>query len=126
MYKLREAIAKAKGEMLSNKLMSLYNLRFGTSLFTSNITFRLSTIENIIMDKRIELDKEKKIEGSLLIDDYLIMQHAALKVILEKKYDMLMNAIIYDKFITKFVKRRCLQFALFALVRSESHRCKGN
>ena len=29
-----------------------------------------------------------------------------------------MNAIIYDKFITKFVKRRYSQFALVALVRS--------
>ena len=59
MYKLREAIAKAKAEILSNELMSSYTHRFGTALFTSNITFRSSTIENIIMDKRIELDKEE-------------------------------------------------------------------
>ena len=78
--------------------MSLYTHRFGTALFTSNITFRSSIIENIIMDKRIELDKEKKIEASLLIYDYLIMQRTGLKLILEKKYDLLMNAIIYDKF----------------------------
>jgi len=78
MYKLREAIAKAKAEILSNDLTSSYT--FGTALFTSNITFRSSTIENIIMDKRIELDKEKKIEASLLIYDYLMMQHAGLKL----------------------------------------------
>ena len=84
MYKLREAIAKAKAEILSNELMSSYTHRFGTALFTSNITFRSSSIENIIMDKRIELDKEKKIEASLLIYDYLIMQHAGLKLVLEK------------------------------------------
>ena len=85
MYKLRETIAKAKEAIISNKLMSSYNHRFGTALFTSNITFRSSAIENMIMDNRIELDKENKIEASLLIYDYLIMQHAALKVFLEKK-----------------------------------------
>jgi len=74
MYKLREAIAKAKAEILSHKLMSSYTHRFCTALFTSNITFRSSSIENIIMDKRIELDKEKKIEASLLIYDYLTLK----------------------------------------------------
>ena len=70
------------------------------------------------MDKRIELDKEMKIEASLLIYNYLIMQHAGLKLVLGKKYDLLISAIISDKFITKFVKRRYSQFALVALVRS--------
>ena len=41
-----------------------------------------------------------------------------MKCILEEKYDLLMNAIIYDKFITKFLKRRYSQYALVALVRS--------
>ena len=45
------------------------------------------------------------------------MQHATMKCILEEKYDLLMSAIIYDKFITKFLKRRYSQFALVALVR---------
>jgi len=53
-----------------------------------------------------------------LIYEYLILQHAAMKCILERKYDTLMNAIIYDKFITKFLKRRYSQFAIVALVRS--------
>ena len=48
------------------------------------------------MDKRFEFDGKKKIEGSLLIFDYLILQHAAMKCILERKYDTFM----YDKFIT--------------------------
>ena len=60
----------------------------------------------------------KKVEASLLIYDYLIMQHATMKCILEEKYDLLMNAILYDKFITKFLRRRYSQFALVALVRS--------
>ena len=64
------------------------------------------------------MDKQKKVEGSLLIYDYLILQHAAMKCILEEKYDLLMNAIISDKFITKFLKRRISQFALVALVKS--------
>ena len=45
MYKLRELIAKTKEEILSNGLLSTYKHRFGTSLFTSSITFRSLTIE---------------------------------------------------------------------------------
>jgi len=69
------------------------------------------------MEKRQELDRQKKIEGSLLIYDYLILQHTALKCTLERKYDSLMNAIFYNKFDTKCVKRRYAQYALVALVR---------
>jgi hypothetical protein len=69
------------------------------------------------MEKRQELDRQKKIEGSLLIYDYLILQHTALKCILNKKYDTLMNAIFHDKFNTKCVKRRYATYALVALVR---------
>ena len=72
LYKLRELISKSKEEILSNGLLSTYKHRFGTSLFTSNITFRSSTIESIIMDKRLELARQKKIEGSLMMYDYLI------------------------------------------------------
>ena len=67
------------------------------------------------MQNNFQIDRQKKIEGLLLINDYLILQHAVLKYILK---DTLMNAIIYDKFITNFVKRRYSQFALVALVRS--------
>ena len=117
MCKLRELSSKANEEILSNEMISSYNDRFGTSLFTSNITFRSATIESIIIDTRLELDKQKKIEGPLMIYDCLIIQHVALKCILERKYDTLMNAIIYDKVITKFVKRRYSQYAFAALVR---------
>ena len=118
MYKLRERIAKTKEEIISDGLISSYKHRFGTNLFSSYITFRSSTIENLIIDKRLELDKQKKVEASLMIYDYLILQHTVMKSILEKKYDLLINAIIYDKFITKFLKRRYSQYALVALVRS--------
>ena len=118
MYKLRELIAKTKADIVADGMTDSYKHKFGTSIFSNNITFRSSTIENLMLEKRLELDKQKKIEGSLLIYDYLIVQHAALKCILEEKYDLLMNVIIYDKFITKFLKRRYSQYALVALVRS--------
>ena len=69
------------------------------------------------MEKRQELDRQKIIEGSLLIYDDLILQHTALKCILERKYDTLMNEIFHHKFNTKFVKRRYAQYAPVALVR---------
>ena len=118
MYKLRELIAKTKADIISDGMTSSYKHKFGTNLFMNNITFRSARIESIILDKMLELDKQKKVEASLLIYDYLIMQHATLKCILEDKYDLLMNTIIYDKFITKFLQRRYSQFALVALVRS--------
>ena len=109
MYKLRELIAKTKAEIVADGMTESYKHKFGTHLFANNITFRSTRIEYLMLDKKLELDKQKKIEGSLLIYDYLILQHAALKCILEEKYDLLINAIIYDKFITKFVKRRYSQ-----------------
>ena len=78
-------------EIISDGLISSYKHRFGTNLFYSDITFRSSTIENLIKDKRLELDKQKKVEASLMI---------------------------YDKFITQFLKRIYSQYALVALVRS--------
>ena len=41
-----------------------------------------------------------------------------MKCILEEKYDTLTNAIMYDKFITKFLKRQYSKYALVSLVRS--------
>ena len=101
MYKLRELIAKTKADIISDGTASSYKHKFGTNLFMNNITFRSARIESIVVDKMLELDKQKKVEASLLIYDYLILQHATLKCILEDKYDLLMNTIIYDKFITK-------------------------
>ena len=51
----------------------------------------------------------------MLVDEYLILQHASLKCILDKKYDILMNVNIFEKFI---MKRRYSQYALVALVRA--------
>ena len=118
LYKLRENISKTKAEIMSEGFTSSYKQKYGTNLFTNNITFRSSMIEYIMLEKRLELERQKRIEGSLLIYEYLILQHAAMKCILEKKYDTLMNAIIYEKFIAKFMKRRYSQHALVALVRS--------
>ena len=83
MYKLRELIAKTKAEIIAEALQAYSSTHLGT-------------IENIVIDKRLELDRQKEVEGSLMISDYLILQHAAMKYILENKYDLLMNAIIYD------------------------------
>jgi len=97
MYKVRELIAKTKAEIISDGMASNFKHKFGTNLFTNYITFRSAQIENLVLDKRLELDKQKKVEGSLLIYDYLILQHAAMKCILKRRYS---------------------QFALVALVRS--------
>jgi len=60
-YKLRKLIAKTKEEILSDGLISSYKHRFRTNLFPSNITFRPSTIEKLVMDKILELDRQKKV-----------------------------------------------------------------
>ena len=116
-YKVRELILKTKEEIPSHSTLSTYKHRFSTSLVTSTTTFRSSTIENSVMEKRQELDRQKKIEGSLLMYDYLILQHSDLKCILCRKHDTLMNAIIYDKFITNLWEKKNSQFALVPLVR---------
>ena len=46
------------------------------------------------------------------------MQHAALKCILEQKYDRLINVTIYDKFISPYLLRRHSQYAIVALTRA--------
>ena len=61
MYKLRKLIAKTKEEILSDGLISSYKHRFRTNLFPSNITCRPSTIEKLVMDKILELDRQKKV-----------------------------------------------------------------
>ena len=72
MYKLRELIAKTKAEIVADGITDSYKHKFGTHLFANNITFRSTRIEYLLLDKKLELDKQKKIEGSLLIYDYLI------------------------------------------------------
>ena len=48
----------------------------------------------------------------------MILQHATLKCILEKKYDELINITIYDKFIAPKLTRRHSQYAIVALPQS--------
>ena len=50
--------------------------------------------------------------------DFLILQHASLKCVLEKKYDELIKVTIYDKFIAPYLKRRHSQYTIVALTRS--------
>ena len=59
MYKLRELIAKTKAEIISDGMASNYKHKFGTNLFMNNITFRSARIESLMLDKRLELDKQK-------------------------------------------------------------------
>ena len=54
---------------------------------------------------------------------YLILQHAALKCILDKKYHILMNVNIYEKFILKHLKRY-LQYALVVFGQSGNGSCE--
>ena len=78
-------------EILPNGMISTNKHRFCTSLLTSNTTFKSSKIENSI---------DKNLTAFLLIYDSLILQHAAMKCILDITYETLMTAIMYGKFIT--------------------------
>ena len=51
MCKLRELIAKTKAEIISDGMASTYKHKFGTTLFTNNITFRSARIENLVLEK---------------------------------------------------------------------------
>ena len=50
-----------------------------------------SWIENLTLDNRIEMDKEKQKKDEMIVYEYLMLQHAALKCILDKKEDILMK-----------------------------------
>ena len=118
MYKLRIEIANARAELISNSYLQGYRHKFGTFLFNSFLSFRSTTIEDLISEKRQQLDHDKKIEASRMAYDFLILQHASLKCVLEKKYDELINVTIYDKFIAPYLKRRHSQYTIVALTRS--------
>ena len=60
----------------------------------------------------------KKIEASSLASEFLILQHAPIKCILEQKYEELMNVTIYEKFLAPTLKRRHLQYTIVVLTRS--------
>ena len=74
------------------KLIDLVLFFVETTLITDNLS------SNISLPKRIELDKAKKMEASMTAYEFLILQHAALKCILEKKKDTLLNVTMSDKF----------------------------
>ena len=57
-------------------------------------------------------------EASRIAYEFLIMQHAALKCILEQKFDRLINVTIYDQFISPHLLRRHSQYAIVALTTS--------
>ena len=83
MYKLRCDIAKARAELLADSAMSTYNHKFGTFIFGNHIDYRSSWIESLIEPKRLELDRTKRMEASIIAYEFLILQHATLKCILE-------------------------------------------
>ena len=95
-----EEIRKAKSEIISESVISSFNHKFGSFLFGTHRNFRSSVIENAILPKKLELDLKKKMEASQIAYEFLIMQHAALKRVLEQKYNRLINATIYDPFIS--------------------------
>ena len=118
MYKLRLEIAKARADLISDSVLPGYRHKFGTFLFNAFLSFRSTAIDNLINEKRKELDLYKKMEASRIAYDFLIMQHATIKCILEKKYDELINVTIYDKFIVPYLNRRHSQYTIVALTRS--------
>ena len=118
MYKLREEINKARSEIIAESIILSYNYKFGSFLLGIHLAFRSSIIAKAILPKKKELDLQKKIEASRIAYEFLIMQHAALKCILEQKYDKLINVLIYDKFIAPYLLRRYSQYAIVALTRS--------
>ena len=78
MYRLREKIQKARSEMIAE---SIINYKFGSFLLGTHFGFR----------------------SSIIASKFLIVQRAALKCILEQKYDKLVNVTIYDKFISPYL-----------------------
>ena len=116
--KMKQNLAKARAELLADSAMSTYNHKFGTFIYGNHIDYRSSWFESLIEPKRLELDRTKKMEASLIAYEFLILQHATLKCILEKKYDELINITIYDKFIAPKLIRRHSQYAIVAPTRS--------
>ena len=57
-------------------------------------------------------------EASRIACKFLIMQHAALKCILQQKYYRLINVTIYDQFIAPYLLRKYSQYAIVAITRS--------
>ena len=75
---------------------------------------RASLKESLIEAKRSELDKQKRMEASVITYEFLILQHATLKYVVESKYDQLINVKIYHKFISTNLLHRHLQYTVVA------------
>ena len=103
---------------MATKILSGYRHSFGSFLFNSFICFRSSTIEKLIEDKKRELNEQKKQEASRLAYEFLILQHASIKCVLEQKYDELINVTIFEKFISPNLNWRYSQCTIVALTRA--------
>ena len=68
--------------------------------------------------RKLDLNIQKKKEASRLAYEFLILQHASIKCILEQKYEELINVTIYEKFIAPPLKIRHSQYTIVALTRS--------
>ena len=62
--------------------------------------------------------KKRKIEVSRLAYEFLILQHASIKCVLEQKYDELINVSLFEKFISPNINRRYSQYTIVALTRA--------
>ena len=73
LYKVRGDIEKARQEIMATKMLSGYRHSFGFFLFNSFICFRSSTIENLIDEKRRELndsiEENRSIQNCLRFSD---------------------------------------------------------
>ena len=70
------------------------------------------------MTKKRELNEIKKIEASRIAYDFLILQHASIKCVLEQKYDELINVTLFEKFISPNLNRRYSQYTIVAITRA--------
>ena len=118
LYKLRCDIEKARAEIMATSTLSNYRHSFGSFLFNSFICFRSSTIEKLIKDKKKELNEEKRREASKIAYEFLVLQHASIKCVLEQKYDELINVTLFEKFISPNISRRYSQYTIVALTRA--------
>ena len=72
----------------------------------------------MIEEKRKDLNEQKKQEASRLAYEFLILQHASIKCVLEQKYDELINVTLFEKFISPNLNRRYSQYTIVALTRA--------
>ena len=83
-------------------MISSYTQIFGSFLLSTHINLQSTVIENAILLKKVELDLKKKMETSRIAYEFLIMQNAAFKFILELKFDRLINVTIHKKIISPY------------------------